>query len=158
MAKTVIFTEQFLEKVANFRCFDVCSVWPRQIFQFQAKLSIARPVFPDYLSVSHDYGLIDSSKGLLWKGTVCVTAIQEPIVKICEECLNPLMPGGNKKVTHTQTKLQLNGWPFCDPCLTFLLPPGIKGLKFIHIRWSCRLENHIEFETQRFNAFNPLCS
>ena len=38
--------------------------------------------------------------------------------------INPLMPGGNKKVTHTETNLQLNAqrsaaglfkyvWPFC---------------------------------------------
>ena len=32
-----------------------------------------------------------------------------------ESPFNPLMPGGNKKVTHT--------------CVTLLLPPGIKGLK-----------------------------
>ena len=52
----VIFTEQFLAKVAIFRCFDVCSVWPPQIFQVQAKISTVRSVFPDYLSVSYDYG------------------------------------------------------------------------------------------------------
>ena len=32
---------------------------------------------------------------------------------------NPFMPGGNKKVTHTLTNLEL---------LSFLLPPGIKWL------------------------------
>ena len=32
---------------------------------------------------------------------------------------NPFMPGGNKKVTHTLTNLQL---------LSFLLPPGIKWI------------------------------
>ena len=53
----VIFTEQFLAKVAIFRCFDVCSVRPPQIFQVQAKISTVRPVFPDYLSVSYDYGI-----------------------------------------------------------------------------------------------------
>ena len=53
----VIFTEQFLTKVAIFRCFDVYSVLPPQIFQAQAKISKVRPVFPDYLSVS--YGFIN---------------------------------------------------------------------------------------------------
>ena len=46
---------------------------------------------------------------------------------------NPLRPGCNKKVTHTETNLYLKaaglfkyGWPF-------LLPPGIKGLKYIEV-------------------------
>ena len=52
----VIFTEYLLAKVAIFCCFDVCSVWPPQIFQVQAKISTVRPVFPDYLSVSYNYG------------------------------------------------------------------------------------------------------
>ena len=51
----VIFTQQFLAKVAIFCCFDVCSVRPPQIFQVQAKISTVLPVFPDYLSVSYDY-------------------------------------------------------------------------------------------------------
>ena len=50
----VIFTEQFLAKVAIFRCFDVCSVRPPQIFQVQAKISTVWPVFPDYISVLYD--------------------------------------------------------------------------------------------------------
>ena len=33
----VIFTKQFLTKVTIFRCLDVCSVRPPQIFQVQAK-------------------------------------------------------------------------------------------------------------------------
>ena len=32
---------------------------PPQIFQAQAKISTVPPVFPDYLSVSYDYGLIN---------------------------------------------------------------------------------------------------
>ena len=36
----------------------------------------------------------------------------------------PLMPGGNKKVKHTYTH-------FVKVCVTSLLPPGIKGLKYI---------------------------
>ena len=39
--------------------------------------------------------------------------------------INPLMPSGNKKVTHTSTNLQLSAMYVC---MTFLLPPGIKGL------------------------------
>ena len=42
-----------------FGCFDVCCVWPPQIFQAQAKISTVRPVFSDYLSVSYDYGVND---------------------------------------------------------------------------------------------------
>ena len=44
----IIFTMQFLPKITIFRCFDVSSVWPLQIFQVQAKISTARPVFPNY--------------------------------------------------------------------------------------------------------------
>ena len=47
----VIFT-----KATIFRCFDLCSVRPPQIFQIQAKIWTIRPVFPDYLSVSNGYG------------------------------------------------------------------------------------------------------
>ena len=39
---------------------------------------------------------------------------------------NPLMPGGNKKVTHAKTNLQLSA--FVSVCVTFLLTPSIKGL------------------------------
>ena len=45
----VIFTEQFLTEVYIFRCSDICSVRPPQIFQVQAKTSRVRPVFPGYL-------------------------------------------------------------------------------------------------------------
>ena len=38
-----------------FRCFDVRSVRPPQLFQVQAKISTVRPLFSDYLSVSYDY-------------------------------------------------------------------------------------------------------
>ena len=41
----VIFTEQFLTKVAIFRCFDVCSVRPPQIFQVQTKKQQYGPCF-----------------------------------------------------------------------------------------------------------------
>ena len=44
------------QKSSFFCCFDVCSVRPPQIFQVQVKISTVRPVFPDYLSVSYDYG------------------------------------------------------------------------------------------------------
>ena len=54
-------------------------------------------------SVYHDFHLI--SLGILVK-----------LIRL--NLLNPLMPGGNKKVTHTLTNLQLKA---------FLLPPGIKG-------------------------------
>ena len=50
----VIFTKQALTKATIFRCFDVFSVWPPQTFQVQAKISIIRPVFPDYLSVCYE--------------------------------------------------------------------------------------------------------
>ena len=36
--------------------------------------------------------------------------------------VNPLMPGGNKKVTHTKTNLQLKAsglFSMCDLCVTF---------------------------------------
>ena len=39
---------------------------------------------------------------------------------------NPLMHGGNKKGTRTETNLSCR---FVKVCVTFLLPPGIKGLK-----------------------------
>ena len=58
----VIFTKKFLAKVAIFCCFDVCSVQLPWIFQVQAKISTVRPVFPDYLSMSYDYGSVLSSK------------------------------------------------------------------------------------------------
>ena len=45
-------------KVNIFQCFDVCSVQPPQLIQAQAKISTARPVFPDYISISYDYGAI----------------------------------------------------------------------------------------------------
>ena len=51
----VVFTEQLLVKVIIFRCFDVSSVQPTQIFQVQAKISAVRLVFPDSLSVCYDY-------------------------------------------------------------------------------------------------------
>ena len=53
----VIFTKQFLTKVTIFRCLDVCSVRPPQIFQVQAKNIHSTTVFPDYLSVSYGYAL-----------------------------------------------------------------------------------------------------
>ena len=52
----IILTNHFLPKVTIFHCFDVCSVRPPQIFQVQAKISTVRPMLPDYLSVSYDYG------------------------------------------------------------------------------------------------------
>ena len=45
-----------------FRCFDVCSVRPPQIFQVQAKISAVRPVFPDYLSGFYDYPIMKHMK------------------------------------------------------------------------------------------------
>ena len=56
-SRKVIFTKQYLAKVTIFRCFDVCSVRPPEIFQVQGKISTVRPVFPDYLSVSYDIDL-----------------------------------------------------------------------------------------------------
>ena len=41
--------------------------------------------------------------------------------------INPLMLGGNKKVTHTKTKAE--SCRFVLACVTFLLSLGIKGLK-----------------------------
>ena len=38
----VIFDDQFLIEVAIFRCFEVCSVQPPQIFQVQTKISTVR--------------------------------------------------------------------------------------------------------------------
>ena len=54
----VIFTKQFLTKTTISRCFDVFSVQPLPIFQVQAKTSTIRHVFPDDISVSHDYGFL----------------------------------------------------------------------------------------------------
>ena len=54
----VIFTVQYLTKVTIFCCFDVCPVWPPQIFKVQAKISV-QLVFPDYLSISYDYAFIN---------------------------------------------------------------------------------------------------
>ena len=56
----VIFTERFLTKGSIFWCFDVFSVWPPQIFQVQAKISTIQPLFPDYLSISYDYVLMEN--------------------------------------------------------------------------------------------------
>ena len=53
----VIFTKQFFTKATIFRCLGVFSVRPPQIFQVQTEISTIRPVFPDFLSVSCDYGL-----------------------------------------------------------------------------------------------------
>ena len=39
--------------------------------------------------------------------------------------INPFMPGGNKKLTHTKTFLQLQ---VCLSMCNLLSPPGIKGL------------------------------
>ena len=50
----IIFTKQFLTKATIFCCFDVRSVRPPHIFQVQAKISTARPMLPDYFSVSYD--------------------------------------------------------------------------------------------------------
>ena len=52
----VILTKQYFTKVAIFCCFGVRSVRPPQIFQVQAKISTVRPIFPDYLSISYDFG------------------------------------------------------------------------------------------------------
>ena len=49
---------KFSLKAAIFCCSDVCPVKPPQKFQVQAKISTIRPVFPDYLSISYDCGLI----------------------------------------------------------------------------------------------------
>ena len=58
LMRCYIFIKQFLTKVIIFHCrFDVYSVHPPQIFEVQAKISIVRPVFPDYLSVSYEYGV-----------------------------------------------------------------------------------------------------
>ena len=42
--------------------------------------------------------------------------------------LNPLMPGSNKKVTHTETNWQLSAASLFKYVI-FLLPPGIKKLR-----------------------------
>ena len=49
---------KFSLKAAIFCCFDVRPLKPPQKFQVQAKISTIPPVFPDYLSISYDYGLI----------------------------------------------------------------------------------------------------
>ena len=49
----VLFTEQSLTKDIIFRCFDVFSVRPPQIFWVQAKISTIRPMFLDYFYVSY---------------------------------------------------------------------------------------------------------
>ena len=51
--------------------------------------------------------------------------------------VNPLMPGGNKKVTHTCVQLQV-----CLRMCDLLLPPNIKGLTIFaksSIRYMSRL-------------------
>ena len=45
-------------------------------------------------------------------------------MRLVENYINPLRPGGNIKVTHTYTNLQLKA----AVCVTFLLTPGIKWL------------------------------
>ena len=42
--------------------------------------------------------------------------------------INPLIPGGDKKITHTETNLQLKAADLFKYVRTFL-PPDIKGLK-----------------------------
>ena len=53
----VIFSKQFLTKPTIFRCFDICSVRPPQIFQVKAKMSTVRALLPHQLYISYDYGL-----------------------------------------------------------------------------------------------------
>ena len=55
-------TNQFLTKATIFCSFDVFSARPRQIFQVHTKISTMRPVFPDFLSVSYDYGTRNLNK------------------------------------------------------------------------------------------------
>ena len=55
----VIFIKQFLTKPTIFCCFDVFFVRPPQICQVQVKISTMQPLFPDYFSVSYDYGAIN---------------------------------------------------------------------------------------------------
>ena len=55
----VIFIKQFLTKPTIFCCFDVFFVRPPQICQVQVKISTIQTVFPDYFSVSYDYGAIN---------------------------------------------------------------------------------------------------
>ena len=49
------FTKQFLTKTTIFRCFDVFSVRPPQIFQVQAKISTINTTYVSRPS-SHDCG------------------------------------------------------------------------------------------------------
>ena len=42
---------------------------------------------------------------------------------------NPLMPGGNNKGHTYLNKPAAENCRFVEVCVTFLLPPGIKGLK-----------------------------
>ena len=49
----------FSLKAAIFCCFDVFSIWPLPKFQVQAKILATQPVFPDYRSVSYDYGFLE---------------------------------------------------------------------------------------------------
>ena len=55
----VISTKKIFTPSSNFRCFNVFPVQPPQNFQVQAKISTILPVFPDYLSVSYDYGIFN---------------------------------------------------------------------------------------------------
>ena len=51
--------------------------------------------------------------------------------------INALIPGGSKKVTNTYTaafSLRFN-----HICVTFLLPPDIKGLKYVPEMWIKRI-------------------
>ena len=50
---------------------------------------------------------------------------QNKVFRADPNYINPLMPGGNKRVVHIYTNLQLKAADLL--CLTFLLPPGIKG-------------------------------
>ena len=45
-----------------------------------------------------------------------------------ESSVNPFMPGGNKGHTYLNKPAAFS-WRFALVCVTFLLPPGIKGLK-----------------------------
>ena len=67
---------------------------------------------------------------------------------------NPLMPGGNKKVTHTILK-QTCSWTLSVQlqvslvCVTFLLPPGIKGLNVILTAKKCGYD-HVNLTQKKF--------
>ena len=64
----------------------------------------------------------------------------------------PLIPGGNKKVTHTETNLQLKAADLFK-YVTFLLPPGTKELLNFFCNHRCCITSQPRFDMVHLGDF-----